>query len=534
MIKLLLADDEPLVLVGLSSMLSWDDYNIEICGTAHNGEQALEMIDKLSPDIVIADIKMPLKTGLEVMNICREKYNRLPLFIILTSFEEFQYVKEAINAQAVDYLVKLELTPESLAKSVSKALELLRELNKDKGIRPAPEERGGMQPFYDKFFVRLLNSLFEDKEQYRMQRRELGVDFSFDAYAVCYCEILDINKNMSMEKLVKLYSSTTKMIRETITKFMACYITSLDMRHFTITFCLTEHEIPEYCKVIEEVLQKTISIVYNYFNVRLMCAVGSKVEDPFTLSDSFYTARLVLPFTSPEHPIAFSEQSGESANKGDVFDISMYKESITKAYEELNSDELYNLITQISEYFTEHSGRRLQAMDAACNLLFMAISMLPDGEEAISQIFSDDPENFRSIYKKHATSEIVDWMLKLRDGLHEILVSRKQSYKSRIVTNVQKYIRENVNKKLTLNEVSAVFGFSPNYLSQLFTRYTGISFVEYTTQEKINAAKDMMANGNDKIYEVADKLGFESAFYFSKVFKKVEGCSPRDYIKFKL
>jgi two-component system response regulator YesN len=125
-------------------------------------------------------------------------------------------------------------------------------------------------------------------------------------------------------------------------------------------------------------------------------------------------------------------------------------------------------------------------------------------------------------------------MLKLRDGLHEILVSRKQSYKSRIVTNIQKYIRENINKKLTLNEVSAVFGFSPNYLSQLFTRYTSISFVEYTTQEKINAAKDMMANGYDKIYEVADKLGFESAFYFSKVFKKVEGCSPRDYIKFKL
>lgn len=368
-----------------------------------------------------------------------------------------------------------------------------------------------------------------------MQKNELGVDFSFDAYAVCYCEILDIKNNeMSIEKLVKLYSSTIQMVRETITKFMACYITSLDMRHFNITFCLTEHEIPEYCKVLENVLSKAISIVFNYFNVRLLCAVGAKVDDPFNLSESFYTARLVLPAAKPENPIVFSDYSGDSANKKDVFDISLYKNSITKAYEELNPDAISDLITQITEHFREHSSRMLQAMDAACNLLYMAISMLPDGDETVSQIFADEPENFRCIYKKRTTAEIVEWMLKLRDGLCETLQSRKQSYKSRIVSNVQKYIRENLNKKLSLNEVSALFGFSPNYLSQLFARYAGCSFVEYITQEKIAAAKEMLAGGNEKIYEIAEKLGFESAFYFSKVFKKVEGCSPRDYTKIKL
>lgn len=535
MVKLLLADDEPLVLIGLQSMIHWEDYDIQICGTAHNGQQALELIEKFSPDIVIADIKMPLKSGLEVMKICREKYSRLPLFIILTSYEEFQFVREAISSQAVDYLVKLELTPEALTQSIAKALGILRDLKKDKMVRPVPEERGGMQPFYDKFFVRLLNSLFENGEQYLRQKKELGVDFSFDAYVSCYCEILDIEKkDMSTEKLVKLYSSTLQMIRETITKFMACYITSLDMRYFNITFCLTEQELPRYREVLEEVLGKAIKIVYNYFNVRLICAVGTPVEDPFNLSESFYTARLVLPSAGPEHPVAFSENSGKSVNQEDAFDISLYKGSITKAYEELNPDALFELITKITEYFTEHSSHRLQAMDAACNLLYMAISMLPDGEETIAQIFADDPESFRCIYKKHTTAEIVDWMLHLRDGLCEALRSRKQSYKSRIVSNVQKYIRENLNKKLNLNEVSALFGFSPNYMSQLFARYAGCSFVEYITQEKIAAAKEMMAAGNEKIYEIAEKLGFESAFYFSKVFKKVEGCSPRDYIKNKL
>lgn len=532
MFKLLLADDEPLVLVGLQSMIPWEDYDIRICGTAHNGQEALDMIEKLSPDLVIADIRMPLKSGLEVMKICGERYGRPPLFILLTSYEEFQYVKEAIRSQAVDYLVKLELTSESLSQSVAKAVGMLRDLEKEKVSRPAPEERGGMQPFYDRFFVRLLNGLFEDRSQYETQKKELGVDFSFDAYAACYCEMLDIEgRDMSAEKLVKLYSSTIRMVRETITKFMACYITSLDMRYFNITFCLTEQEVSQFRKVLNEVLTKAISIVRNYFNVRLICAVGIPINDPFRLSESFYTARIVLPAACPEHPVVFSEHSGEAPDHGGAFDISLYKSGIMKAYEELDPDALFNLITQIADYFTGHFASRLQAMDAACSLLYTATSMLPDGGETVSRIFSDDPEGFRCIYKKHTTVEIVDWMLRLRDGLCGALRSQKQNYKSRIVSGVQKYIRENLDRKLSLNEVSALFGYSPNYLSQLFARYAGCSFVEYITKEKVRAAKAMMAAGNEKIYEISEKLGFESAFYFSKVFKKAEGVSPRDYIK---
>ena len=125
MTRLLIADDEPLVCVGLRSMLQWEDYGIEIVGTARNGRQAAEMIESLRPDIVITDIKMPLKTGLELAEECNRKYGKLPLFIILTSFEEFEFVRRALEFQAVDYLVKLELTAETLAASIRRALKML-------------------------------------------------------------------------------------------------------------------------------------------------------------------------------------------------------------------------------------------------------------------------------------------------------------------------------------------------------------------------------------------------------------------------
>lgn len=102
---------------------------------------------------------------------------------------------------------------------------------------------------------------------------------------------------------------------------------------------------------------------------------------------------------------------------------------------------------------------------------------------------------------------------------------------AKVIAKVQQFILANLDRKLQLSEVSSVFGFSQNYLSSLFSRYGGCSFVKYTTNAKINMAKEMIASGDYKIYEISEKLGFESSFYFSKVFKKAVGCSPREYMQ---
>lgn len=125
MTQVLLVDDEPLVLVGIQSMLRWEDYGARVVGTARNGVQALELIETLRPDLVIADIKMPVMDGLKLMETAQDTYQDPPLFIMLTSFEEFAFVKEAISRQAVDYLIKLDLTQQALLGALRKAQERL-------------------------------------------------------------------------------------------------------------------------------------------------------------------------------------------------------------------------------------------------------------------------------------------------------------------------------------------------------------------------------------------------------------------------
>ena len=101
--------------------------------------------------------------------------------------------------------------------------------------------------------------------------------------------------------------------------------------------------------------------------------------------------------------------------------------------------------------------------------------------------------------------------------------------KMQVVAQVQEYIKNHLSEKLTLADVAAVFNFSPNSLSQLCGKYGDSGFVEYITETRIAAAKEMLEQGDLKVYEIAEKLGYESAFYFSKVFKKVTGLSPREY-----
>lgn len=540
MYNVLLADDEPLVLIGLQSMLKWEEYDMTICGCARNGDAALELIEKLNPDIVIIDIKMPCKTGLEVAKICREKYGSTPQFIILTSFEELDYLREAIKFSVVDYLVKVELTPEILGEAITKAIEKLKASkpqinNKSKQDTFSSE----MEHFSDKFFIRLLNNLFENKSQYETQKKDLNIETALDSdspdgsknklFSVCYSEILGSNTDaMDTNQLLKLYSSTIRMVKECVDKYCTSYVISLDMRHFVVIFCYSGSNANEFLQTIKTAITQATVIVKNYFSVKLLSATGCIVNDLYQISESFNTSRLIFRTVGTQTDFA-QYDSGYAANRCDVFDISKYKAELSRAFGELDNNALSLVITDMTTNLGIDMRNRVSAMDAACSLLYTAISLLSDGEEIISQIFSDEKDGFRCIYRQKTTVEITDWINKLGKGLCNILVERKQNYKSKVILNVQKYIKENLDKRLSLNDVADIFCFSPNYLSQLFTKTAGCSFVEYITAMRVEKAKQLLLQNDAKIYEIAESLGFESAFYFSKVFKKTTGFSPREF-----
>jgi len=531
MYKLLIVDDEPLVQVGIRSMIDWQQLNIEIVGNAGNGQIALNMINEHNPDIVLCDIKMPVMDGLELLKNVREKYGSFrPVFIMLTSYEDFHYVRESMAQKAFLYLLKLELSPESLEDSITKAIAYIEETMPSTTANSASAQSNTLYSYKEKFLISLLNNLFENENQMHLQAESLRLTFSSQGYLCCFGAIRISNVlNLSKSEELTLRNNSINMLNELLSKQYTHYTISLDFAHFAIIFCLpqeTDHDL--ITEKIADSLKRISTSLANYYNVTLFCGLGTYVTSPMELSSSFQHSRITFRFADSANNIA--SFNDEKQLPHDAFNMSIFSADLTRAFEDYSSDLLTSVIGTISGLLSEHQHHYVQAVDAASSILYMAISLLPNGEQELSELYKDVPEGYRSLYQQSSVSMVVKWLDAFCAKLCTLFDEKRKDYKNRIVLDVKNYVLENIGTKLSLNEVAANFGISPSYLSQLFSKYNDTGFNEFITIAKINSAKTMLKEENMKIYEVAEALGFGSEFYFSKVFKKIEGISPSEYL----
>lgn len=537
MYKILIVDDEPLVQVGIKSMLNCQDLGLEICGVAANGEAALAIIESSSPDIVICDIKMPIMPGLELIKICCERYGYCkPVFIFLTSYEEFSMAKEAITYQASDYLIKLELTPAVLDEAIKKAITRIPAKAQENTASTAQSDNE--QFHYDeKFYIRLLQNMFDDPEQLKLQSEYLGIHLDADAYQCIYIEFFDhTNNNLSKEKLISLYTSAFNLLHELIIKYFPAKVIPLDVNHCAIIASLSEINgcaTPDTAQIIE-VLGEMQASLKKYYNIIIKAGIGSVIKNPMELSESYQYARQAYSFTDDKHSFLSIDECQTVDYNHRIFNLSLFRQQLQTAFEEFNEEALSQTINELTDMFSQYPQRNFQALDAACSILYMAISSLPGGEQTVADMFCDCPDGYRSIYHKQSMEQIIAWLDTFKNKLCDYFISRKSTHTNHTVNLVKRYISEHICDKLTLNDVAYSFNITPNYLSQLFKKHNDLGFNEYVTNSKINEAKRLMSDGSMKIYEISDKLGFESSFYFSKVFKKKEGVSPKEYINQKM
>lgn len=537
MYKVIIVDDEPLVQAGIKSMLNCDKLNIEICGIAGNGETALELIEAQHPDIVICDIKMPKMTGLELIKICVERYGYCnPVFIFLTSFEEFQLAKEALTYQASDYLIKLELTPEVLSDAVNKAKDRVVNTNPQHSVFNSEDDEFFIKN-EEKFYIRLLQNMFDSPEQFKLQSEFLNINLNADFYQCAYLEFFDHTGNhLSSGKQFSLFLSSFHLLTELIQRYITAKVISLDIKHCALLIEVKKADngfFPDTAR-ITEILKILLDSLHKYYNTTFRAGIGSIVNTPMNIAASYQYARQAFFFTDDTKNFCFIEDCNFIDHEHQIFNLSLFRDALSQTFEEFDEVKLCEIISQLNKIFLEYPNHIFQAMDAACSILYMAISSIPNGEQTMADLFSDYPDYYRSIYRQHTTEQIADWLNVFGEKLSGYFTERKNTHTNHTVNSVKRYINEHISEKLTLNDVAFRFNITPNYLSQLFKKYNDSGFNEYVTMTKIEEAKKRMAEGTMKIYEISDSLGFESSFYFSKVFKKLEGISPKDYMNQKL
>lgn len=529
MMKLIIADDEPLVQVGINSMLDWSSLDIDVCGIAKNGNEAYELIQKFHPDIVISDIKMPCMSGLELLQKCHEEFGGIPVFIMLTSYEDFKYARMALKYQASDYLIKLELNTEDLKNAIIKAKERVVRLSSIESENAGQNSQ--LSVFQNRFYLRLINNLFENDEIFRQQQSDFNIDFSAFSYNVASVKIVSNSAaHTDSESAFTLYNSTVQMFEQLIQKYVPCYVLSLDLTCFVVVFHLDEAHSTDI-DYIKNALTQTAELLHNYYNVTLYASIGHFVLHPEQISESYSDAKRISTYTTEEQPIIYINDIGDHKyNSKNIFNLAIFKYDIVKTFENYDIQSLNKINDTIFSLFSSDTLHYTQAVDIVGSMLHFAITLLPNGSEVVEHIFSEASDNYLSLYKCKSVTHVLNYLNKLTAGLRIFFEEKQANLKNQLIIQVKQYIKDHICEKLSLQLIADTFNISQNYLSQMFKQHYKIGFNEYITKEKIEYAKHMLSNNKVKIYEVADQLGFENAFYFSKVFKKVVGLSPKEYL----
>lgn len=509
--SVVLADDEPLVLAGLRSIIDWKEKGLEIVGTARNGKQLLEAIDEKKPDIVICDVRMPLLSGLEVMQQVSDRHQRLPLFILLSGYEEFSYVRKAISLNAVEYLVKLDLSDEVLSRALDKACQRIRAMGYAQGA-----EYAMLQNLRDRFYVRLVNGLIPGREQFEAQCASLGI--TKRGPYVC-AALIRLEGSGEVDK-TRLVTTATMLLGETLSRQLDCQVIPFDLERVLVICFLQEQDGK---RLLASSFSRCFDLLQRSFSLKGSVVIGPVVEGLYEISTSY--ARLLedLPDAKGDEPLHFVRE-----DQGRTFLLSSYQNQLSEAFNEVDGAKMNQMFHEIARNL-EQTTDVLAAISACSHLVFMTSTMVPDGQNLVEGVFREWGEDQKILYRLRTTKECAGYLRGFGDRLEQKLQSCRQDWRATVIQRVKAYIKANLDKRLSLSEVATLFGVSQNYLSTLFARYANIGFVEYTTDQKMEKAKSLMATGDWKIYELASKLGYEDSSYFSKVFKQHEGVSPREY-----
>lgn len=528
--KVIIIDDEPLVRLGLKSIIPWEDHGCEIVGEATNGRQGLELILKYRPNLVITDIKMPVMDGLEMMRQVFKSYH--PAFIILSSYNDFPLVKQAMKQGAEDYLIKLDLEPDIL-------------LNILAAVKKKMSETGGSLEYVvrennfmlrEGFFKRIVGRSLQDPNEIELQLKHLEIELNeaFLAGMMIRLHQSDLLDKYEPDEYCALEGALRNMIEEITNDLFQGYTYTWNRGEF---FTIFSYHHPgdweSFTKKARDTAERMVYSLKQYFNVMISVGISDLhhgYEQIYQVhQESHQAVQYGVSKASGMQKILFYKDLPASYFTRVQFDISEFKIILPQAVEFRDLETIQTIFDTIISNLHEMVISREQAFDICFQLTYL-ISGTGLSETTLKEIIGYHDSLTESILNLETLSDIVHWLTNLGQGLCRFLSREDEPKNHRLITKAKKYIAEHYTEEISLNELAAAIHISSGYLSTIFKQYAGVSFIDYLTDYKIGQAKRMLRETDCKIYEIAEMLGYQNAYYFSKVFKKVTGMTPSEFI----
>lgn len=534
MYKIMIADDEVLARVGIAALIPWEKHGFVLVGEADNGETALEMAGRLKPDIIITDIKMPVMDGIGLIKAMKE-INSDTRFLVLSSYNDFSYVKEAMKYGADEYILKLQLEADSLLKALT---TLTEKLDKDREER---EKRQNIEKYYDVGVPLVKEKLLKDlifkkaceNQDLENQMAFLNINLP-DKNLLCFVlhtERSNVHEQYKSEELYLLDDSIIMILDGVISKYGVGYALNTRPMEYTIIFSLKDiHGEKAVYEIITQLTNNIRKSVSTYMNMAVYIGVSNIHQGYHSIRLAYSQALKAAndAFAYPDKSVLRYSEIHPTTGEMDYKLLLDEFAELERKLAHWDFGEADRIIENIKQNIVKSRGLSKEYLIRICSVMFFIINSFLYKQNIFSESIAAYETNLHDkIQKFNTTSQFIEWIGSLQKEVIGILKSNHDE--RTIIVKAKRYIQEHYAEDISLTTVADYLNLSSGYLSILYKKETGENFIDYIIHFRVEKARELLRTTDLKIYEVAKKVGYENIYYFSRIFSKVVGVSPKQY-----
>lgn len=534
MLKVLIIDDEEKVCRLIQCLIDWESLGLSIAGICHDGLLALDLIKEISPDIIITDIRMPGCDGLTLIKTAKD-YNPRIHFIIVSGYGQFDYAQRAIQYGVSDYILK-PIKEKDLKATLISILEKHQSVEiheqQDEAIRNelnSTQERIKSNFINDLILNPLLVRSFHSIEEIN---QTYYTDFTESAF--CLLSVfLDLNED-NRQTIVNdfLLNKTMGIVDSEMATYHDCSITVSEKN----IYCFindSRERLSDLYPTAKKIRGALLSLKEIFPELHVLLLQSSIKNSFMEITDCYGEIKSALNEKVLSGSDAIYSYSRIPECKNHVADFispsfrSQYL-SYTEAFHyEALKNLLYNLANRLIHLVPVTGTFIWQIYSELISLFLFFLNQhkIDASIDELSNRLSSCFLSFTSVSDAfHYLAEeqcllLEDWRLHKKKALSKAVLTAKQ------------YINNHYAQNLSLELIGQAVGLNPSYFSNIFKKETGISFIDYLTDIRIQNAKNMLTETDLEVIEISEHTGFNDLKYFTRCFRKITGMTPVAYRK---
>ncbi|CAH1219020.1 response regulator [Paenibacillus sp. JJ-223] len=558
MYRVLLVDDEEDVREGLVVELDWEALDLRIVGLAENGREALEMAERVEPDIVVTDISMPFMDGLELARRLRER-NPLVKVVILTGYDEFDYARQAVSLSVDEYLLK-PFSAAHLAELLTRLRgQMAAEVAERENVQQLREHYYASLPLMQADLMATLLHRRKPPAYIHGKAEQCGLDLKGIRYGVSVVTLHTDGKTLKQSLNASSLKSDQRETTEEVQASAAGAIRDSEdgeLKQFAALNVAAEvwaeHEaghafIHQEAIVLlfvdrwggedgekrqQQALETVIRSINHYLRMQATIGSGALVQSLDQVKHAYEDALLALdyrlvPGTDPLIYIGDVERQAAGKLRFDE----LKQQALTRCLKAGTQDELDEVLDIIFREITAEHGRsdiQLYLIEALTTVWKAAQA---SGEQ-MEDIFGAGFQLYADLFRLPGLPEARGRVREVCANVQRRIASGRQHAYKDIVEQALAFTKQHyADPELSIQKVCGHLHISSGYFCAIFKKEVQLTFLQYLMQIRMEAAKELLRSTDLKSFQIAEQVGFAEPNYFSFCFKKHIGISPKEYRK---